>query len=765
MRQILSIPFCLCFAALLSAAPAPPGAGADPLFTSWTPVDSAPAPLPELLPPAVRHLAAGHAVVMDATTVTAVRPLFAPNGSRVEFYEAVYADAEGNCKGYAVISATERNTPIPAFSEKEPLSARFDRVVSGPYRIVWYGPGYAAAEDLSGKLLAEIGERPGSRVGPVRPEAPADPLGYADIKALALTRGIVLSSREKTIQEEWRTLREHLSAPRTQAVNAYTDTWIYEAVGRGGTDRFAQVPPNTHPNDRNYYSGCGATAWVNLLAWWDLNGWANPLSGLWRDSAGNRVTVPDDYIGHVTMDLSRLLGTFNPPTTDAGATWPGNMPKARDYVEDTLGYDTIMDYRYDLDLFCENDEETQEILSLIRRGIQAHRKPVIVGYFPGGFFDIAHSHYDIGYKLKDHNGTYGFHSWVYTDPHGYISRNNVIGVYTPYALERDDNWLPNGGFEELDLANWNMWSNPACPPEGWSFYGNPDTAEVRMGAEADEGLNCLRLRRSADGNVGIYRDFYLIPGNYEITARVYTADTGATGRMSLSCGWFSRSQGYRVTTATKFNQTLQMRLVVPQSLPDASTFPGMQGFKKVRLQVGYLNEGPFVVPQFFIDDVRVTLVAGPMVDDPGFEQQGGTSLAYPWSFDGNGRHTALVWTDASASRSGLKHVRVTSQPGDTQWTVGEVFQDVPVKPNTNYRVGAWVKTSASYFLGALRVMNVGTDTTLASTLFGSSSAWRYVTVDFNSGNRTSVKVSVANQASPSTSANTLCIDDLSISPR
>ncbi|MBP7866522.1 MAG: carbohydrate binding domain-containing protein [Acidobacteria bacterium] len=766
MRQSLIVSFFLALTAVLSAASAPPGATADPLFTSWSPVDSAPAPLPELVPPAVRHLAAKHAGVMDAATVTSLRPLFAPDGTRVEFYEAVYADDAGACKGYAVISATERNTPVPAFSEREPLSARFDRRVSVPYRIVWYGPGYAAAEDLSGKLLAEIGDRPGRRVGPVRPGTAAEPLDYEEIKSRARAEGIVLSARARTIRAEWDALREHLRngapAPSTDALQT---TWIYEAIGRDGTNRFRQIPPDTHPNDRDFYSGCGPTAWVNLLAWWDLNGWANVLPNLWMDSEGHSVTSPDDYIGHLSMDLSYQVGTWNPPTTDVGSTWPDRMPDALDYIEDTLNYDVVMDHRIDIDLFCENDEETQEILGLIRDGIQAHRKPVIIAYFPGGSFDIANSHYDIGYKLKDHNGSYGFHSWVYTDPHGYISRNNVIAVYTPYALERDDNWLPNGGFEELDLSDWSMWANNPCFAEGWSTFGGPDVAEIRTSQAADEGLNCVRLWKSADGNVGVYRDFFLFPGNYEISARVYATDTGTLGKLSLSSGSFSRTQCYNVTTATAFNQTQVMRLVVPSTLPDASDLPWMQGYKKVRLQAGHYNVGPFVVPNYFIDNVRVTLVAGPMVDDPGFEQQLTSTLTVPWHFQGNGRHAGSIVNSSSTAVSGLKCARIVSTPGDAQWTVGDVWQEVKVKPNTNYRVGAWVKTSAAYYVGAVRVMSPGTDYAFASTAFGGSSAWKYVTVDFNSGNRSAVKISVANQGSPSSASNTLFIDNVSISQR
>lgn len=94
--------------------------------------------------------------------VDALQPIYDFDGRTVVYYEVKFTSQLLPHNGYAIISATEDDLPVVEFSEKgETYFERFNSLLKKPFRMVWFGPVFMAAESIDGKLLASIGEMPG----------------------------------------------------------------------------------------------------------------------------------------------------------------------------------------------------------------------------------------------------------------------------------------------------------------------------------------------------------------------------------------------------------------------------------------------------------------------------------------------------------------------------------------------------------------------------------------------------------------------------
>lgn len=132
-----------------------------------------------------------------------------------------------------------------------------------------------------------------------------------------------------------------------------------------------------------------------------------------------------------------------------------------------------------------------------------------------------------------------------------------------------------------------------------------------------------------------------------------------------------------------------------------------------------------------LDDVSI-VKAPNLVAQSGFENQPTNSLTSPWYGDGNtGVDRNLGFAHTGANNAWARNT--------TGWNA--IKQEVPVEPNTNYTLTAWLKTSSNQnngYFGA-RVLNNGP---ILNEIHLNAPMANYTqrTVTFNSGNNHSIEI-------------------------
>lgn len=144
-----------------------------------------------------------------------------------------------------------------------------------------------------------------------------------------------------------------------------------------------------------------------------------------------------------------------------------------------------------------------------------------------------------------------------------------------------------------------------------------------------------------------------------------------------------------------------------------------------------------------------------LVPNPGFETAGADGLPQGWTRRNNGSrpgNAGAEWTVAAASqqpRAGVRALRAISRAdADTSLTV-----DVPVKPNTMYRLSGWIKTHALSGRVNLSISPAGEWLRVARNANNNrvetdpvrrrDSDWTAVEVEFNSGERTTATLNLS----------------------
>lgn len=135
--------------------------------------------------------------------------------------------------------------------------------------------------------------------------------------------------------------------------------------------------------------------------------------------------------------------------------------------------------------------------------------------------------------------------------------------------------------------------------------------------------------------------------------------------------------------------------------------------------------------QYTINVTREYPESGNLVADPSFEMQPGTAISAPWVLEsGNGG----IDKGGRFSRSDLNNVWLRNAGG---WNA--LRQTIPVTPNTEYRLKAFVRTSANNSGGYFGVRNAN-GSILQEINFANFENYSPLTVQFNSGSNTSVTI-------------------------
>lgn len=364
----------------------------------------------------------------ESAQISDIQPVYDIREKNITYYEVKYSSQKQRDNGYAIISASREDLPVVEFSATGPTHyERFKRLTKVKhFRMVRFSPVYITAEDSKGELLAEIGLRPAlipkrlqkhiRREGRAESsqvkllKTPKVDLGKVsrkgkllDYKTYKLKFNPPLRDRAK-IQKEW----THALKPRGNPGCNYDFFW---ADGYGNHPYYLQIPKNTHPNNNDHSSGCGANAWMNLFGWHDLN-WTEEL-------LPDEHKYNDGYINEMTMKLHDYLGTFAWPFSDQGFTWPDDMTSGYNFARIHLINYSGYSYRHD---WWNTDENW---VFQVARDMARRKRPFIVGYFQD-------THYAIGCGIAECR-THGWrdHGWIYIYPAWNTNDNG-------------DKWIPKG---------------------------------------------------------------------------------------------------------------------------------------------------------------------------------------------------------------------------------------------------------------------------------------------------------------------------------
>ena len=133
-----------------------------------------------------------------------------------------------------------------------------------------------------------------------------------------------------------------------------------------------------------------------------------------------------------------------------------------------------------------------------------------------------------------------------------------------------------------------------------------------------------------------------------------------------------------------------------------------------------------------------------LLPNPGFEEIGADKLPVGWKrrdYGDREANTTAAWSMAGTEREfhgGKFALRVITTGGaDTSF-----HADVPVKPNTQYRLAGWIRTRGIFGRASFNVHNIRAETEIVRR----DSDWTQVEVEFNSGTNTTASVNVLHVA-------------------
>jgi len=131
---------------------------------------------------------------------------------------------------------------------------------------------------------------------------------------------------------------------------------------------------------------------------------------------------------------------------------------------------------------------------------------------------------------------------------------------------------------------------------------------------------------------------------------------------------------------------------------------------------------------------RMSFGAGKAASDPGFEFQTSNTVSSPWLVEGPDPHG--IDRGLGFSHSGANNAWIYDST--TNWNA--ILQWISVAPNTNYTLSGWVQNNFTTNPGYFGVRQSDGTTVLQETSFNASPAYAQLTVTFNSGSNSTVRV-------------------------
>jgi hypothetical protein len=209
----------------------------------------------------------------------------------------------------------------------------------------------------------------------------------------------------------------------------------YYADGSNKQSYFTQISPHTLTNNTGHYSGCGATSWMNLYGWHNLNLTPSLLKGEPREN--------NDYTNILTMQLHNHLRTTGIPFSEDGLTLPWFMKKGDNFAEKVLSH-TVNGYKYRIRSFIGSafgHRDGDWVFEIAKEYIIEKKKPVIVGYFQDWHFAIAYGILEIPTETEG-NYTYLLKINRGWGAEGYAENDATISPKDIFSCHGVDEFLP-----------------------------------------------------------------------------------------------------------------------------------------------------------------------------------------------------------------------------------------------------------------------------------------------------------------------------------
>lgn len=276
---------------------------------------------------------------------------------------------------------------------------------------------------------------------------------------------------------------------------------------------------------------------------------------------------------------------------------------------------------------------------------------------------------------------------------------------TPPPATINTNLVADPGFE-LQTGN-----NVSAP---WVVVGSGQHGIDRNRGYAHSGANDAWIWDDSNDWNALQQTVAVQPNTeYVFSAWVRTSFTGNSGYLSVLDG------SGAVVNEVNFGNASTYKLLTVKFNSGHNT--------SVTLRAGFWGQN--TVQWLQLDDVALR---PNLLLDPGFELQHSRSLASPWTQIGSGQ--VGVDVGLGNAHTGANNAWVWDDSND--WNA--VAQTVALKPYTNYAFTGWIRSSLIAQAGYFSVD--GATSILKETSFAALPGYTQLTVTFNSGANTSVRV-------------------------
>ncbi len=289
-------------------------------------------------------------------------------------------------------------------------------------------------------------------------------------------------------------------------------------------------------------------------------------------------------------------------------------------------------------------------------------------------------------------------------------------------------------------------SSPTNLPSGTNLATSPETRAIskstHFGSICGHGCSDQLATMAANVSEDDFDDEikatswwgYVWPKEYTFNQVIYT-----TGDIFPDGGWFAGDlvvqvrhkfvwttvPGVAVSPAYPYSSATPSQTAYTLNLPvtsgDGVRILGTPGGAKTFTSIAHLG--------VYFKDAATNLVA-----DPGFELQGRPTVSSPWSTEGPDAHG--IDRNLGFAHSGQNDAWIND--ASTNWN--SLTQTISVQPNTNYTLSGWVQNNFTDNIGYFGVRDADGISVLKETTFGSLPGYGQLSVTFNSGSNTTVKV-------------------------
>lgn len=417
-----------------------------------------------------------------------VYQLFSPDDkNKVSYFEIKVSTPNKHDAGYIIVSASEEDQPIPVFATFGRSHAERLKLKSShrARKIIWHGPTYSTAEDDKGRIVAAVGQKP-TRIISDRKRRGKKKLSGS--KKPTNQKAITLPppKEKKSPKEAWRRIKKYLGSIKEQdapPAGVAAGSEVFKSIGGTGGDsgippsefpvevfgvnsalgwerspNLDQIPANTAPNNNDYSSGCGPTAWAALVSYHNMHWDPDILYG------SNYFMCA--YINRLIMIFHDKLGTSS--LSGQGFTDLEDMLKGYEVVKSYLHHGENYDiewYAWSEGAFLGFGNET--IVDYAKQMIYAEEHPAIIGYRT----DTANGHYALGlrYAIPPFDlPEIGYLDYILVDNlHGNGSEDlkwiSVGYIFAAYAIPRFTYICPrkralvDSSLYPMDMASLNEW--------------------------------------------------------------------------------------------------------------------------------------------------------------------------------------------------------------------------------------------------------------------------------------------------------------------